>query len=52
MVWQAVHSGFDYFQREAGYTRTGGPSHGGRQREGRPSAVGNGNRREFQALCI
>ena len=40
MVWQAVHSGFDYFQREAGYTRTGGPSHGGRQREGRPSAVG------------
>ena len=23
MVWQAVHAGFDYFQREAGYTRTG-----------------------------
>ena len=28
MIWQAVHSGFDYFQREAGYTRTG--SHGTR----------------------
>jgi len=23
MIWQAVRSGFDYFQREAGYTRTG-----------------------------
>ena len=23
MIWQAVHSGFTYFQREAGYTRTG-----------------------------
>ena len=23
MVWQAVYAGFDYFQREAGYTRTG-----------------------------
>jgi conjugative relaxase-like TrwC/TraI family protein len=23
MMWQAVHSGFGYFQREAGYTRTG-----------------------------
>jgi conjugative relaxase-like TrwC/TraI family protein len=23
MVWQAVRAGFDYFQREAGYTRTG-----------------------------
>jgi hypothetical protein len=23
MIWQAVHSGFEYFQREAGYTRTG-----------------------------
>src|SRR6266566_1947092 len=23
MIWQAVHSGFGYFQREAGYTRTG-----------------------------
>ena len=23
MIWQAVHVGFDYFQREAGYTRTG-----------------------------
>jgi conjugative relaxase-like TrwC/TraI family protein len=23
MIWQAVHAGFDYFQREAGYTRTG-----------------------------
>ncbi len=23
MIWQAVHVGFGYFQREAGYTRTG-----------------------------
>jgi len=23
MIWQSVHSGFGYFQREAGYTRTG-----------------------------
>src|SRR5215472_4963778 len=23
MIWQAVHTGFAYFQREAGYTRTG-----------------------------
>jgi conjugative relaxase-like TrwC/TraI family protein len=23
MIWQAVHAGFTYFQREAGYTRTG-----------------------------
>jgi TrwC relaxase len=28
MIWQAVHVGFEYFQREAGYTRTG--SHGRR----------------------
>ena len=28
MIWQAVHAGFEYFQREAGYTRTG--SHGSR----------------------
>jgi conjugative relaxase-like TrwC/TraI family protein len=28
MIWQAVHAGFAYFQREAGYTRTG--SHGTR----------------------
>ena len=28
MIWEAVHAGFDYFQREAGYTRTG--SHGTR----------------------
>ena len=28
MIWQAVHAGFTYFQREAGYTRTG--SHGTR----------------------
>src|SRR5262249_21639762 len=28
MIWQAVHAGFTYFQREAGYTRTG--SHGSR----------------------
>ena len=28
MIWQAVHAGFAYFQREAGYTRTG--SHGRR----------------------
>jgi conjugative relaxase-like TrwC/TraI family protein len=23
MIWEAVHTGFEYFQREAGYTRTG-----------------------------
>ena len=23
MIWAAVHVGFGYFQREAGYTRTG-----------------------------
>jgi TrwC relaxase len=23
MIWRAVHAGFTYFQREAGYTRTG-----------------------------
>jgi conjugative relaxase-like TrwC/TraI family protein len=28
MIWQAVNAGFGYFQREAGYTRTG--SHGAR----------------------
>ena len=28
MIWDAVHAGFGYFQREAGYTRTG--SHGSR----------------------
>ena len=28
MIWEAVHAGFGYFQREAGYTRTG--SHGRR----------------------
>ena len=28
MIWQAVQAGFSYFQREAGYTRTG--SHGTR----------------------
>ena len=28
MIWDAVHAGFGYFQREAGYTRTG--SHGRR----------------------
>jgi conjugative relaxase-like TrwC/TraI family protein len=26
MIWQAVRAGFDYFQREAGYTRTGSHS--------------------------
>jgi hypothetical protein len=26
MIWQAVHAGFSYFQREAGYTRTGSHS--------------------------
>ena len=25
MIWDAVHAGFAYFQREAGYTRTGSP---------------------------
>ena len=29
MIWQAVRAGFGYFQREAGYTRTG--SKGGRE---------------------
>ena len=28
MIWAAVHAGFGYFQKEAGYTRTG--SHGSR----------------------
>jgi hypothetical protein len=28
MIWGAVHAGFEYLQREAGYTRTG--SHGSR----------------------
>ena len=28
MIWQTVHAGFRYFQREAGFTRTG--SHGTR----------------------
>jgi len=28
MIWRAVHAGFGYFQKEAGYTRTG--SHGKR----------------------
>lgn len=23
MIWRAVHAGFGYFQREAGYTRSG-----------------------------
>jgi hypothetical protein len=23
MIWRAAHSGFEYFQREAGYMRTG-----------------------------
>jgi len=27
MIWQAVHAGFAYFQREAGYTRTGSHAH-------------------------
>lgn len=27
MIWAAVHAGFGYFQREAGYTRTGSPRH-------------------------
>jgi hypothetical protein len=31
MIWQAVHAGFSYFQREAGYTRTG--SHNTRVRD-------------------
>ncbi len=26
MIWQAVHAGYGYFQREAGYTRTGSHS--------------------------
>ena len=32
MIWQAVQAGFGYFQREAGYTRTGSDGrrvHGG-----------------------
>jgi conjugative relaxase-like TrwC/TraI family protein len=35
MIWQAVHAGFGYFQREAGYTRTG--SHH-RRADGRETA--------------
>ncbi len=27
MIWAAVHGGFKYFQREAGYTRTGSHAH-------------------------
>ncbi len=27
MIWRAVHTGFEYFQREAGYTRTGSHAH-------------------------
>jgi hypothetical protein len=27
MIWQSVHAGFEYFQREAGYTRTGSHAH-------------------------
>ena len=27
MIFQAVHAGFEYFQREAGYTRTGSLQH-------------------------
>ena len=37
MIWQAVHVGFDYFQREAGYTRTG--SHNTRVTAGRPASA-------------
>jgi conjugative relaxase-like TrwC/TraI family protein len=33
MIWQAVHAGFGYFQREAGYTRTGSHSTRVRGRE-------------------
>jgi hypothetical protein len=33
MIWQAVHAGFDYFQREAGYTRTGSHNTRVRSRE-------------------
>jgi hypothetical protein len=27
MIWRSVHAGFGYFQREAGYTRTGSHAH-------------------------
>ncbi len=33
MIWQAVHAGFGYFQREAGYTRTGSHNTRVRSRE-------------------
>ena len=33
MIWQAVHAGFAYFQREAGYTRTGSHNRRVRGRE-------------------
>ena len=36
MIWQAVHAGFGYFQREASDTRTG--SHGTRVPAGRPAS--------------
>lgn len=40
MIWQAVHAGFGYFQREAGHTRTG--SAGPRCRPGAGGAAGSG----------
>ncbi len=33
MIWRAVHTGFGYFQREAGYTRTGSHAHRAGERE-------------------
>ena len=52
MIWQAVQAGFAYFQREAGYTRTG--SHGTRvQRPGdRPVARGGPGRGALAAAHL
>ena len=40
MIWQAVHAGFGYFQREAGYTRNRVAQHPGARPGNRPVARG------------
>ena len=40
MIWAAVHAGFGYFQKEAGYTRTGSPRHESQRPGDRPVARG------------
>jgi hypothetical protein len=44
MIWQAIHTGFGYFQREAGYTRTG--SHNTRVHGRKPA---NGTRQTWRS---